>query len=462
MAGSIAAGAAAQSALERGWRERLRLASAREAVRARRATLGEVWLALWSSRLAAWLAGTYAVLAVGFRPTGGAPHTGAPLGNLGELLFGQAQRWDGGFYLSIAAHGYRSVPLAAFYPVYPAAIKAVGWVFGSLLISGIGVSILAFGAALYALHRLTALELGIEHARTAALALAFFPSALFFSAVYPTALLLALSIGAVYAARTGHWAWAGILGALASATHGTGALVAIPVVLLYLYGPRADRQPHDAHRRLDQAGHGPPRAASEPVAQARASRWLPRYRPRADILWIALVPAGLGAFLAYMGIAHGDVFRPLRANDMFWHRHFELLGGVTGIVGVLGHSFHAIATAQPDKLFPATNGPYRGAAVNVVDAATLLFGLVATVGALRRLPAAYGLYAMAALVVFASAPKPSEPLMSLPRLILVVFPLWMWLALWLDKRGRAGVWIACSGVAMGVASMQFATGRWVA
>ncbi len=410
-------------------------------VDARRTAFADVWLALWTSRLAVWLAGIYAVLTVGFRPTGGAPHTGAPLGNFGELVFGVAQRWDGGFYLSIAVHGYHTVPLSAFFPFYPLTIRAANEVLGSPLVAGIAVSLASFAVALYLLHRLVTLELGEGHARTAVLVLAFFPTAMFFSVVYPEALLLALTIGAVYAARTGHWAWAGILGALASAAHNSGVLVAIPIGLLYLYGPRADRD-----RPLE----------------ASTTRWRPRYRPALDFLWLALVPLGLVAFFAYMGIEHGDALRPLHVNDTFWHRHFELLGGITGIASVVWHGLHTIASAPPDRLFPATNGPYRGAAVNMVDAAALIFALLATIGVVRRLPLAYSAYTVVSLAILTSAPKATEPLASLPRYILVLFPLQMWLALWLDKRGRLGVWIACSGVALGAASMQFATGRWVA
>jgi hypothetical protein len=422
-------------------------------VNARRPALADVWLALWTSRLAVWLAAIYGVLTVGYRPTGGAPHTGAPLGSLGELVFGVAQRWDAAFYLSIAGHGYHTVPLAAFWPLYPLAINAVGVLSGSLLIAGIAVSLISFAVALYVLHRLVTIELGGEHARTAVLSLAFFPTAMFFSVVYPQALLLALTIGAVYAARTGHWAWAGILGALASATHNSGVLVAIPIGLLYLYGPRADRD------RASETSASP--SATLPTGPS-ASRWRPRHRPGLDFLWLALVPLGLVAFFAYMGIEHGDTLRPLHVNDTFWHRHFEVFGGITGIVSVVWHGFHTIASAPPDRLFPATNGPYRGAAVNMVDAAALIFALGATIGVMRRLPFAYSAYTVVSLAILTSAPKPTEPLMSLPRFILVLFPLQMWLALWLDKRGRAGVWIACSAVALGVASMQFATGRWVA
>jgi len=417
-----------------------RVARGAAAAAARRTAFADVALAVWTSRLAVWFVSIYAVLTVGFRPTGGAPHTGAPLGNLGQLIFGLAQRWDGVFYLSIADHSYNSAAISAFFPFYPLTIKAVGVVTGSSLIAGIAISLTSFAVALYLLHRLVTLELGAEHARTAVLVLAFFPTSLFFSAVYPEALLLALTIGAVYAARTGHWAWAGILGALSAATHNAGILVAIPIALLYLYGPRADRD--------------------RPV-EPSTIRWLPRYHPRLNFLWIALIPLGLVAFLAYMGVEHGDALRPFQANTTFWHRHFVLLGGIPGIVSVVWHGLHTIASAPPSLLFPATDGPYRGAAINIVDATALIFALFATIGVIRRLPAAYSLYTVVSLAVFISAPKASEPLASLPRYILVLFPLQMALARWLDERKWLGVWLACSGLALGAASMQFATGRWV-
>jgi hypothetical protein len=215
--------------------------------------------------------------------------------------------------------------------------------------------------------------------------------------------------------------------------------VAIPIALLYLYGPRGDREP----------------------PSARKAWWRPRYGLGWGLLWVALVPAGLAAFFYYLGAAHGSMWEALEVNDKLWHRHFALLGGMSGIVGVMGHSLRVVASAPPGKLFPATNGPYRGAGVNMVDAAALVFALVGTVGVIRRLPPAYGAYTAVTLVVLTSAPKATEPLVSLPRYILVLFPLQMWVAAWLHQRVRLGVWLACSGMALGAASMQFATGRWV-
>ncbi len=412
----------------------------------------DTWLAFWSSRLAVALAGAYAILAVGYRPTGGPPRTGAPLGDLGEVLLGQSDRWDAAYYLQIAGHGYAAAKAAAFFPLYPLTVAGLGAVLASTLVAGVVVSLVAFAVALYLLHRLAALELGERHARTAVLVLAFFPTALFFSAIYAEALLLALTLGAVYAARTGRWTWAGILGALAAATHNSGVLVAIPTALLYLYGPRGDRAlGRDREPRRDREPGG------------GSGDWRPRHGLRPDALWLLLVPLGLLAFLAYMGVQHGDWLRPLHVNSTIWHRHFVPLCGLTHLPSALWRDLRTIAKANPTQLFPATNGPYRGAASNLIDLAALVLAACATVGVVRHLPVAYSAYTILALVVFVSAPKRLEPLLSLPRFVLVLFPVQLAIARWVDERpARRVVWLACSGAALGVLSMQFATGRWVA
>ena len=55
---------------------------------------------------------------------------------------------------------------------------------------------------------------------------------------------------------------------------------------------------------------------------------------------------------------------------------------------------------------------------------------------LRRLPLAYGAYVLAALALPLSYPVSAQPLMSLPRFLLVLFPLGIWLAAWLVERPR--------------------------
>lgn len=403
------------------------------------ATMGGAWQALWTSRLLVWIAGLFGMVAIGFQPGVVGVRALAPFGALGNLLVSPAARWDAGWYLSIAEHPYQSAPQAAFFPLYPLSMRALAPVVGSALVAGIVVSMVAFAVALYLLGRLVALKLGSSYARPAMLVLAFFPTALFFSAVYSESLFLMLTIGAVYAARTERWAWAGVLGGLASATRNTGVLILLTLVILYLYGPRQG-------------------SARSGVATAG---WRPRYALRWNLLWLALVPAGLVAFLTYMGLAHGDALAPVHATQTYWHRQFQLLSGISPAVSVVWHSLHQIASAPP-SLNPSTNLAFRTATSNVVDACFLIFAVLASIGVLRRLPLAYGAYCVVSLAFMVSAPTVNEPLASVPRYVAVLFPLQMWLALWAAERRRLAVCLGCSGVMLGMLTVQFATWRWVA
>jgi hypothetical protein len=88
--------------------------------------------------------------------------------------------------------------------------------------------------------------------------------------------------------------------------------------------------------------------------------------------------------------------------------------------------------------------------------------VVAVVGALRRLPAAYGLYCVAALALPLSWPVGPEPLMSLPRFVAVLFPCQMWLAAWAVRRERVGVVLCVSAALLAFFSAEFARWVWIA
>ena len=88
-----------------------------------------------------------------------------PRGKFRELhysLLGLIKSWDSGRYLIIAFHGYSYVPgdmrhdsIFAWFPGYPAAIRAVVWVSGAGTIgAGLGVTIAAGLAAAWGLTRL--------------------------------------------------------------------------------------------------------------------------------------------------------------------------------------------------------------------------------------------------------------------------------------------------------------------
>ncbi len=408
----------------------------------------EAWAALWSSRLAVWATGVLGLLSFGyasgyraFDPAG----LTSPFSYLGNLLVAPAARWDSVWYLAIAHDGYADAPdhaKTAFYPLYPLLAHAGGWIVGSQLVAGLLISLVCFLVALVLLHRLAAIELGIEDARGTLLLVAFFPTAFFFSAVYSESLFLLLSVGAVLAARQGRWAWAGLAGGLAAATRNSGVLLLVPVVLLFLYGPRADRE----------------QPAVAPGGGRRA-RLRPRHPLTPRVLWIALIPLGLGAYLAYCGIALGDWLTPFHAQAL-WLRHFSPLGAVSGGTSAAWDGLRQLVhgRATPRYFTAAGGDPFVTAGQSLLLVGFLLYALVALAGALRRLPFAYGAYAAVALATTLSYPIDAQPLTSLPRYLLTIFPLQMWLARWSRERGRLERAVAVSAVLLGLLTAEFA--RW--
>jgi Mannosyltransferase (PIG-V) len=427
------------------------------------AAVSDSWRALLASRLLVWATAVGTLVAFGFGPVRHAFNpTGVTrgFGWLGDLLAAPAARWDASWYLVIAHYGYRpelfpfTSSRTAFFPVYPIGLKAIAWLGAPPVLAGVLLSMFALALALYGIHRLTALELGQrlpiiggssgDVARLAVLVTAFAPMAFFFSAVYSESVYLALSVGVFWCARQGRWMWVGVLGALAAATRSTGLVLALPALMLYLYGPRQDR-------------------AADFAALARSLR--PRYRIRRDILWLLLLPAGLAVYLGYLALAGGDALSPFHVQQV-WGRHFAgpYLGAWDGIkAGFDGLRQLASLQRHPAYFAIAAGDPFVIAGHNVLLLAFLAAAVVAIVGVLRLLPLAYGAYVIAALALPLSYPVRAQPLMSLPRFLVVLFPLAMWLAAWLAVRPRVQrPALVVSAALMALFAAQFATWHWVA
>jgi hypothetical protein len=308
-------------------------------------------------------------------------------------------------------------------------------------------------------------------ARLAVMVMAFSPMAFYLSAVYSESLYLALSVGLFWCAREGRWAAVGALGALAAATRSAGVVLVLPALILYLYGPREDR-PADFGEdpRAHAASPG-----SDPLAGARlleGSRGRafvrglrPRYRLRCDVLWLALVPVGLALYMAYLAVSGGDALLPFHAQDV-WGRHFAgpYMGVWDGVTAAFDGARQLLSFQSHHVYFPnATGSPMVNAGHNLMLIAFLIAAVPAIVGVLRTLPLAYGAYVIAALALPLSYPVSSQPLMSLPRFLLVLFPLGMWLAAWLAGRPRAQIPVlGASAVLLALFAAQFATWHWVA
>jgi len=401
------------------------------------AALQDAWRALWASRLLVWAAAVVAVLVFGlsgraadFDPAG----VTMAFGHAGDVLTAPLGRWDSVWYLAIAGGGYGDTAREAFFPLYPLLVRIAGAPLGSQLIGGALASTALLGVALVVLHRLVSLDHDRAVARNAVLVTALFPMSFFFSAVYSESLFLALSVGAIYAARLDRWALAGLLGGLAAGTRSAGVVLLLPLAVLYLWGT------------------GPP--------SLRTRRPL-----RLDVLWLALVPLGLAAYCGYLALIGLDAFAPFNAQDAWFRAWAGPFGGVWdgAVAAWAGVRQYASGSREPVYFTIAAGDPLLVARHNIELFCWLVVGALAVAGSLRRLPVAYGAYLIAALALPLSYPVGPQPLMSLPRFLCVLFPLAIWLALWMTGHvWRERLVLAAFTTGLVVYSALFGTWHWVA
>jgi hypothetical protein len=276
----------------------------------------------------------------------------------------------------------------------------------ALLLGAYAVSAAALVVALVLLGRLVELELGARFERPVLMLVALWPASFFFSAPYSESLFLALSVGVFYAARTDRIPLAAGLCALATAARPTGVLLVLPLAWMAW-----------------KAG---------------------------KLRWLAVAPLGAVAFSAGLGL---NGLRPFGWFDVEreWGHVFK--GPAAGIWDATVSGVRGLG-----QLFGSTPVDRVVAAENAIYLVFLVLALIALVGVFRRLPPAYGIYTLASLVAAVSAPLEWQPLMSFGRLLAVVFPIPMWVALVLYERPAArGAVLAASSALLVCATGLFAT-----
>ncbi|MEU8379099.1 mannosyltransferase family protein [Streptosporangium sp. NPDC048865] len=162
---------------------------------------------------------------------------------LGEYV-DRWRRWDVVLFATIAEHGYGGDPgeppdhgLPAFFPGLPLLMRLVHLVVPDWTAAGLLISLVAGAVAMVALARLAEAE-GAS-GWMAVLALLLFPTAVFLTAGYSEALFLAFAIPAWLAVRQGRWPQAAVLAAGASCVRVTGLFLALALMVEF----RVRREP---------------------------------------------------------------------------------------------------------------------------------------------------------------------------------------------------------------------------
>ncbi|MEY2490773.1 MAG: hypothetical protein QOC70_2715 [Verrucomicrobiota bacterium] len=293
----------------------------------------------------------------------------------GGTLLDILTQWDGAWYRLIAKQGY-GPPMpevaAAWFPVYPLLVRAVAFIVRDLQVASILVSNGCLIAAALLLVRLLRLDYDKLVCRRVIIFLMFNPVSFFLSAAYSESTFLLLSISVLLAARQGKWLVATLCGGCLSATRAPGLLIGAPLFAEYLVQWR------------------------ERGGNARTF-----FRPH--FLLLALLPAGLVAYMLYSYLQRGDLFLPMHAQASGWGKALALPW----------QSF-----LWPSSSFPPSHIPLYQA---IAGGAIILIGA----GFFLRLRATYLVYAVVSILFYLAWGS----LEALPRYVSILFPIHIVLAL---------------------------------
>jgi hypothetical protein len=151
--------------------------------------------------------------------------------------------------------------------------------------------------------------------------------------------------------------------------------------------------------------------------------------------------------------------------EALWYRHttFPVTTAWDGARQAWNGLRQLLQGPVPPYRIPAYGQAVIGAALqDLYLFVFLVLGVVGLILALRRLGAAYGLYALALLVLALADPVSLQPLASLPRYELMIFPLFICGAQLLTRLRLTVYAIPALAVLLGLFTVEFATWRWVA
>ena len=325
--------------------------------------------------------------------------------------------FDGANYLSISQYGYLFV--GHFFPFYPLLMAGVAGLIGNSVvgvnIAGLLISNISFFVALLGLYKLVRLDYSKKITRTVIILILLFPSSFYFGSVYSESLFLALVVWSFYFAREGKWLWVGIMGVFTSATRVVGILL-LPALLVEYFS-------------LNKS------------LKARRIGW--------NFLFIFLVPVGFFAYAYYLFRVYGDPFA-------FFH---SLSGyGVqrSATLVILPQVFYRYIF----RVLPNIDYSYFPAVfVTILEFIVGIVFLGVSIISLFRLRLSYAIFVVLGYLI----PTFSGSFSSLPRYVLVLFPAFILLALWINRLSYP-LKLVVYGLlfaSLVVASAMFLRGYWI-
>lgn len=345
------------------------------------------------------------------------------LGGGAENYFGNPLFWgwanfDGVNYLSIAQKGYiAGIFQHSFFPVYPILIRLIApdGALLSLAISGLLIANLFFLTSLFFLWKLLELDYPKKVILLSICSLLFFPTSFFFGSLYTESLFLLLTLASFYFARRGNWFIAGFAGFLAAGTRIYGILL-FPALLVEWFGQnKTNREP---------------------------TKYL-------SMLPLLLIPLGLAGYMWFLYKTTGNPLSFYTELSIFGEQRegkFILLYQV-----FWRYAKMLLTVSRYDPLYLTI----------LLEVATSLLALVLIIwGYLKKLRPSYLTFAGLGYIL----PTLTGSFSSFPRYVLVLFPVFIMLGLFLSERGKITktVIFVIFTTLLVIETMLFIRGYWVA
>jgi len=276
--------------------------------------------------------------------------------------------WDSGWYIEISNNWYPAVANEfheqySFFPLYPGLMKLLGFVTGNNFAAGIIISNACLIITAVYLFRLVRMTAGEQTAFRAVKFLFLFPVAFILSGVFTESLYLMLIVMSFYYAKKQNWMLAGIFGFFLSLTRAVGICIIIPLVYEYI------RSKNFSIKKM-----------------------------KADVLFLAFIPAGLAVFCLHLHYLTGD-FLKFAHNTSGWE-------GQAG--NIITHVFSNLFSLHPQTMFLAWYS---------------LLVIIFPVVFFRKTETSQWM-----IILYSVLIPLSFGLMSMPRMSLAVFPFFILLA----------------------------------
>lgn len=308
--------------------------------------------------------------------------------------------FDGVHYLGIAEVAYSAQFTQVFFPLYPILIKLTSLLtFGNLLIAALLVSNIAFFIGLTIFYKLISYYYDRKTALWSCLFLLAFPTSYYFGAIYTEGLFFLMIIASFYLASQKKILAASIIGSFASATRLVGLFLAIALSL----GKKTK-----------------------------------------SLLPLAIVPIGFLAYVLYLAIEFGKPLYFLSAQTIFGQE--RATSQIILIPQVIWRYLKILAT---------TDGLAQANAVFELLSALASIGLL--IFAIKKVRVEWLVFSFLAII----APTLTGTFASMPRYIIVAFPIYLILAQLQNLKLKV-LFLTISIILLVITTVLFTQGYWIA